>query len=238
MRLGLGLGMSAPVINLSDPFYSSLVLLVPFEGADESTTYTDFSATPDVLTGGGGAKIDTARHVDGALLLNGTSSGSRVTTTANCGVGTGAFTMEAYVRPTAAQTGRIFSAQSSGSPNAVAALRTDSAGSITALLRDSSGAGLMVMTSTTGIVAMNDTQEYHIAWTRDGSGNNTIWLDGASVATASSSTNPNATRLYFIGALDDTQERFAGTIRWARVSEGVCRYTSTFTPPSIPFPLS
>lgn len=222
---------------LSDPFYSSLVLLVPFEGADESTTYTDYSGTPDTLTGSGGAKIDTARHANGALLLNGTSSGSRVTTTAKCGVGTGAFTMEAYVRPTAAQTGRILSAQNASLPNAVAALRTDSTGSITALLRNSSGGGLMVMTSSTGIVAMNDTQEYHIAWTRDGSGNNTIWLDGVSVATASSSTNPNASRDYWIGALNDTQERFAGTIRWLRVSEGVCRYTGTFTPPGIPYPL-
>jgi hypothetical protein len=222
----------------TDPYFSSVILLASFEGADESTTFTDYSGSPGTLTGGGGAKIDTARYGGGSLLLNGSSSGSRVSFSKNCNIGTGQFTLEAYIRGTAAQTGRIFSAQNSSTPNAVAALRVDAAGSLTSLLRNSAGTGLQVLTSATGLVATNDTTEHHVAWTRDASNLVTIWLDGVSVASGTSATNPNASRPYYLGALDNTQERFAGSSRWERITEGVCRYAATFTPPSMPFPTS
>jgi hypothetical protein len=218
----------------TDPDFASVILLAPFE----SPSFVDLSPSPGTLTGGGGASIDTTRYAAGALLLNGTSSGSRVSFNKNCQVGTGQFTLEAYVRPTAAQTGRVFSAQDTNFPNAVLALRVDSGGSITSILRNSGGTGTQVLTSSTGLVAMNDTTLHHIAMTRDGSNSVNIWHNGTSVASGSSSTDPNAGRAYFIGAQDNTQERFAGIIRWARITEGVCRYTGTFTPPSMPYPTS
>ena len=212
-------------------------LLVSFEGADESTTFTDLSPSPGTLTGGGGAKIDTAIYPNGALLLNGTSSGSRVTSSKVAAVGTGAFTLESYIRPTLDQYGRIISAQDSGTPNALLQFRVNPGGSVTGWIRSSAGTGSTVITSSSGLVQMDGSAEYHVAFTRDGSGNMNLWLDGVSVASGTATTNPDASRPYYIGAFDNTQERFAGNIRWVRVTEGVCRYESSFTPPSIPYPI-
>lgn len=232
----LGGADAPPASAPTDPYWANVKMLASFEGANGSTTFTDLTGS-GTLTGSGGAAIDTTYNANGDLKLLGGSS-SRVTSSKISTVGAGQFTWEAYVRPTSAVTGRIISAQNSLSPNAVIAYRTNSNGSITALMRNSSGSGLIVLTSASGLVDMTGTTEHHIAFTRDASNNVTLWLDGVNVATAVSATNPDASRVFYFGAFDNTQELFAGHIRWGRVTEGVCRYTATFTPPAIPYPTS
>lgn len=216
-----------------DPFFSNVKLLLHL-----NSSFID-SGPGFVQTGGGSAAISSTRSKFGgsSLFLDGSTSGSRLTSTAQCGFGAGQVTVEAWVRPTVDQTGRIVSAQDSVSPPPVFALRVDTGGGVTAILRDNGGGGLMVLTSTSsGLVAMNDTAWHHVAFTRDGSNVCTLWVDGVSAASTTSSTNPNAARPYFIGAFDNTQELFAGYIDDLRITEGVCRYTATFTPPATAFP--
>lgn len=236
-QIMLGLGAAAGGGG-GDPYWTNVKLLASFEGADESTTFVDLTGS-GTLTGSGGAKIDTGHFPNGALLLDGTSSGSRVTSSKASSVGTGPFTWEAYIRPTAAQTGRIISAQDSAAPNAVLSFRVNADGSMTWLFRNAGGAGLSVVSSAAGLIAMDGSSEYHVAIDRDGSSSVRMYIAGSVVAGPTTvTTNPDNSRQFFIGAFDNTQERFAGNIRWARVTEGVARYGGAFTPPTIPFPTS
>lgn len=219
-----------------DPSFSSVKLLLPFDGANGATTTTDLSSSPATVSMLSGASLSTTRFKYGtaSALFDGVNDS--VTTNRATTIGAGAFTLEAHVRPTGAQTGRIISSQSSVTPNAVIAFRVDSTGAITALMRNVDSSGLLVLTSATGLVAMNDTAWYHVAVTRGAANRIDIWLDGVSVANGTSAVVASSNS-YVAGSFDSNQEFFKGYIDNVRVTE-VCRYTGTFTPPTAAYPTS
>lgn len=221
--------MSVPA---GDSWRSQTSLLVSCEGSNGSTTFTDQSPTPATITAEGGAAITTANAAGGAVSLNGSTKD--LVTNRNAVIGSGAFTLEAYIRPTSAVTGRILSAQSPSSVNEVLALRTDSDGKLTCILRNTAGTVLTLQSAASQIV-MNGTVEYHLSVTRDASGVVTLWLDGVSKASATATQSPDGGRPWYIGSFGNNQEFFAGEIRWARVTLA-CRYTAAFVPPPPPLP--
>jgi hypothetical protein len=222
-----------------DSSYGNVKLLLDLDGTNGSTTYTDFSSSPATMTGAGGASISTTRSVYGgaSLFLDGING--RVNSNRQIAIGANAFTLEAHIRPTGAQTGRIVSAQNSTTTNAVFSFRADSTGALSLTLRNSAGGGTVTLTTATGLIAMNDTVFPHVAVTRDGSGRIDIWINGTSVANTTSTTNPDlAGNTYMIGSQYASAEWFKGYIDNLRLTEGVCRYTSTFTPPAAAYPHS
>jgi PKD repeat protein len=220
----------------SDPFFSNVRLLLHLDGANGSVVFTDTSVPPASVSQGGSAAISTARSRFGgaSLFLDGVDDWLQ--TTRGQSIGSGQFTLEAFIRPTAAQTGRIISSQSAFTPLPAIAIRVDSNGGLTFLIRDSGGGGLLVLSSAPGLVAMNDSAWYHVAATRNAANRIDIWLDGANVASATSSTSPASAPQYVIGVFGSGQEHFAGYIDEVRITEGVCRYNAPFTPPTAPFP--
>lgn len=227
-----------------DPNFASVTLLLHCDGTNGSTTITDSSSSPATCTANNGAAISTTQSKFGgaSLFLDGTNDVVTTNRDNTASIGTGAFTLECWIRATGAQTGRMISAQVAGTTNPVIAFRVDSGGSLTFIIRNNAGTGLLVLTSSTGLVAMNDTQWYHAAATRDGSNNVNIWLDGSSVASSTSSTNPSGGGNWCIGNQFGTAggaaEYFKGYIDDVRITPGVCRYTGTFTPPTAAFPNS
>jgi hypothetical protein len=220
---------------LTDPSYVSNVLLDLWQGTNGATTFTDNAATPATLTGTNGAALSTAKKLTGgttSLLLNGTNQ--HVTTDKACAIGTGLFTWDTNFVPTSAATGRLISSQNSGLPNAIATLRVESTGAIRFLMRSAAGGTLFDIQSSTGLLTMNGTVAYHGRVTRDGSNRIDIWLDGTSVANGTSAINPNppAGTFYNYGSQYASAEWFAGYILAGRVAEGVCRNTTSFTPPT------
>lgn len=221
-----------------DPFYSVTDIISDMDGTNGQTTFTDFSATPATLSSNNSAAISTTQSKFGgaSLLLNGTNQ--YVSSNRQINIGTGSFTLEAHIRPTAAQTGRFFSAQNSSSTNAVLAFRVDSTGSLTLILRNSGGTGTLVLTSATSLIAMNDTVWNHVAATRDIANSNRIdlWINGVSVANNTSGTNPDlAGNMWGIGSQYGSGEFFKGYIDNPRITRA-CRYTATFTPPTSAYP--
>tara|TARA_B100001057_G_scaffold499081_1_gene608423 strand:- start:458 stop:2527 length:2070 start_codon:yes stop_codon:yes gene_type:complete len=236
-------GPVSPEVTLGtvngDEYFNSVTLLTRFDGADGATEATDLSNTPATITFGAGAVIKTNQSKFGgaSLYLNG-SSNSYVRTNRVQNIGTGEFTLEAWIRPAASNTMRIISSQDLVNTQAVLTLRVNSDGALACFLRDkTSGAPTVYFFSAPGLVAMDGSKWHHAALTRDQSSKLTLWLDGTAVATQTSNANPTGnSNAYDIGHFDISQERWTGHIDEVRITEGVCRYTEAFTPPTQPFP--
>jgi hypothetical protein len=222
----------------SDADYASVVLLLACDGTNGSTTLTDNSGSPATPTCQNGAALSTTQKKFGtaSLFLDGTND--YVQTGRGQGIGSGQFTLEAHVRCTGAVDGRVISSQDSSTVNPVIFLRTNSDGSVTVILRNSAGGGTFVLSSAASLITMNDSTWYHLATTRDGSNRVDIWIDGVSVANGTSGTSPAGAAPYVLGSQYGSGEFFQGYIDNVRITEGVCRYTGTFTPPAAAYPTS
>lgn len=221
-----------------DPSFASVVLLLPCDGTNGSTTIPDLSNSGSTQVAANGAALSTVQKKFGTASLEFDGVNDYVTTTVTPGVGSGPFTMEAHVRCAAAQTGRVVSAQSLSTPNAVIAFRVDANGAITFILRNNGGTGTVVLSTAAGAVTTDNSAWQHVAVTRDGSNRIDIWVDGVSQANTTSSTSPAGAPSYELGSQNAGGEFYCGFVDNVRITEGVCRYNSTFTPPTAAYPTS
>lgn len=84
-----------------DPYWSNVVLLSGFEGADGSASFTDESSYARTITAVGSAQIDTAQSKYGAsslLCASATSDGITCADSADFEIGSGSFTVEGFFR--------------------------------------------------------------------------------------------------------------------------------------------
>jgi hypothetical protein len=140
-------------------------------------------------------------------------------------MGTGDFTMEAWINfPSASSYRHIFSTRpNSGSSSANGSLTVNSSNGITWY---TSG---FIIDYTTNI---GTNQWIHVAISRSGT-TLRVFINGAIVGTATNSDNLTGSTLT-IGANGDGSETFNGYISNARVVKGTAVYTSAFTPPTAP----
>lgn len=227
-------GTSGPV---TDPYFSSVKTLLHFNGANLSTTITDSEGTPKTFTANSGAKISTAlsQYGGSSLLLNGTSDYVSTPDSADFAFGAGDFTVEAWVRPSAAVSSLQIICGQWGS--------TDLGWNLAL----SSGNSLVLETSTTGLYqvprdlvsagGVAPTGSFtHVAMTRLGN-LYTLWAGGVSVGTLTiTGTLFDSSLAMTIGASAVSGNFFAGNIDDLRITKGVARYTTTFTPPPQQFP--
>ncbi|RYE41603.1 MAG: LamG domain-containing protein [Hyphomicrobiales bacterium] len=209
----------------SDPFFSSVVALLHMDGTNGSTTFTDQKG--HTFSAGGSAALTTAQQKFGtaSLDLNGTNAYITTPTSTDWDFGSGDFTIEAWVRITAAQRGAIYHRGTS----AQLYLEIE-AGRTLRLLANS---GTYVVAST-ALIALNTWT--HVAGTRNG-GFIDVFVGGVKQSPVAISGSINAsTDPMRIGADVVNARRVAGQIDDVRVTKGVCRYTATFTPPAAPFP--
>lgn len=205
-----------------DPFFSSVSLLVNADGqANASTTILDKSPLGQTLTASN-ASVSTSVVKFGSGSLNLTAASSRVDTASNSAnnVGTGDFTIEAWVHPSAVQNA------SWGAIYVFGPVNDDGLYQLDDTLRFYRGGTVLVIVS-----ALSANVWTHVAATR-ASGTLRIFVDGV----ASSSTTltydfaRNAGR---IGANLSGGEVFNGYVDDLRLTKGVARYTGNFTPPGI-----
>lgn len=90
-----------------------------------------------------------------------------------------------------------------------------------------------VICSTTN--AYNDNAWHHVAVTRTSAGAVTIWVDGVADGTGTLSTTPMGTGAIIIGNQTGQTRYWSGYIDEIRITNGIARYTATFTPPSAAF---
>ncbi|GER21447.1 LamG domain-containing protein [Variovorax boronicumulans] len=206
----------------SDPDFASVTLLCHMDSAAGSAL-TDVKS--HTLTLAGGAAIDNTnkKYGAGSVLF---PNGGRVSVGASSDWSmTGDFTIEAWANWNSSPAGSdIFNLPGDW-----------------VVGRDSTGRLYLYHTafhiqSAASSVALN--AWYHVALTRSGT-TMTLWLNGTSVGTYTFAGTVGSNSVWYIGAFDGAgSESMQGNIDDFRLTKGVARYTSAFTPPAAAFPNS
>lgn len=223
----------------SDPYWSNVVALLHFDGADGATSIVDNSNNPLSFSAHGTASLNTSTKKFGSssLFLDGSSwISSSYSSKLDL---PGDFTIETFAYLTSGSGVQV-----------IVSRQQDDGVSMAMQLRVNSGKAEFVMRSindqTVYVLASPSTiptsQWVHLAASRSGSDVG-LFVDGLEVASVTSSANlSNATHGILVGANDGNNPGSSGWLNGyvdeLRITKGVARYTSNFTPPTAPFPNS
>lgn len=238
MGLGLALGLAwsegfAP--PATDPNFSSVSLLLHFDGGNGSTTFTDSSSAPKTVT-----PINTSlttavkKYGTASAYFNGVNAFASVPDDAGFDVGAGAFCTEGWVNPEVAVTTRmnIFYQFDGTSGFGVAILDT---GKLRAFVQNAVNGVVFVGP---GPTTVPDNVWSHWALTCDGT-TLRLFLNGvleASAARPSSGVGNSSAPLEIGAETAGAARQFKGWMDDFRFTKGVARYTANFTPPTAAFP--
>lgn len=232
-------------LGLSDPNFSSVVLLLHMDGANGSTTFIDNSSNAFTVTPLADAKISTAQSKFGgaSAAFDGTGDALSLADSEAWNLGGSSFTIECwlYTTSTAASFGIASQRGTATSNHAWSFLW--SVASTAMQFRYTSGGSTETARSWTWTPAINTW--YHVAVSRDSVANEwRFFVDGTQVGTpqAGSTTIFNAAKPLLIGAVNNNTTTTSpssvlnGYIDDFRLTKGVARYTANFTPPAAAFP--
>ena len=220
---------SWPVIN-DDPYFANVSLLLRGDGTNGSTTIVDGSSSPKTITTYGNAQISTAQSQYGGSSIYFDGAGDFLSAGASSDfvLGTADFTVECWARI---------------SYTAYAAIVTMTDVGITTdewLLGFSNTANQMsfgINGSGQAIVGANYSSYLntwtHIAACRSGS-TLRLFFNGVQQASVTNTTNFSANKTLFFGRRYTDNSTFGnlnGYIDDFRITKGVARYTSNFSPP-------
>jgi hypothetical protein len=208
-----------------DIHFFNTSLLLKFDGSNNSTTFTDSSTNNVSITRNGSPVISTAQSKFGgsSALFNG-SSYLQMPASNNYNFGTGDFTIEFWLYLLSQGTGgysHYFS---------VVDQPTFTFKSYSGYYYFYANSNTQVLTSSAPV--LNSWQ--HIALVRNGTSLR-IYVNGvvAGSSTISSSTAYGANGASIIGAANQAPNEFLnGYLDDFRITKGVARYTSNFTPPA------
>jgi hypothetical protein len=218
----------------SDP---NTVLLLHMDGTDGSQTFVDSSVAVHSVTARGNAQIDTTESKFGGAsgLFDGSGDYLSIPDSADWVFGTGDFTVDFWVKRNSIGirqliVGQLASNGADGSASFIVEFRADNTVAV-----DFSISGTFQSFASTATIA--DTANWHhLALVRSG---NTLYLyiDGTQAATRAVSTamTDSSSSLSVGRAGDFNAYYFNGWIDELRISKGVARWTSNFTPPTSPY---
>ncbi len=187
------------------------------------------NAAENVLETVGNAQISTSvkKYGTGSIAFDGTGDWLLVPDEANLRMGTGNFTVEAWVYLSA--TGSARGLVGKGTSTTGWLLSTNSSDQVVFTY------GSTTLTSSSALSANTWT---HVAVVREGTGTNQtkIYIGGSLVATGTVATDFNQTNPMYIGADRTGGSALNGYIDDLRITKGFARYTAAFTPPTAAFP--
>ena len=226
---------------VGDSNFDKVELLLPFDGADDATSTTDESDSNHTVTFNGSADISTAQSKFGGSSLyigGGSSNWVVIAGSTDFNFGTDDFTIECWIYRNGTSYGFVF--ETRGGEDTTG---TDGIG----LYMGSGGNDeIGVAVNRSNVILINqdhqtNDQWQHFAVVREGS-TMTLYIDGTARGTGSNSTDFNRTRPIRIGNLHNASSDggygFPGYIDDFRVTKGLARYTSNFTPSSAAHPTS
>jgi hypothetical protein len=226
-----------------DPYlYTNTVLLLKGDGANGSTTILDSSKVaggPKTVTAVGNAQISTAiadpfgNSTRGVIAFDGT--GDRLTTPSDSAFafGTADFTVEAWIRES-----------SRGQYASLLEIGPHLGSGIIFLTNGGNNVNGNIGVYANGFIGLQAAGPLnswnHVAYVR-ASGQLVCYVNGVGGAPASLTNNFTNTTTITIGSKDGGSPvgpvyDLSGYIDDLRITKGVARYTSNFTPPTAPFP--
>jgi hypothetical protein len=209
--------------------YTSLYIQ---EAANGVTTFTDGSASPYAMTGSGDIEHSSADYKFGSTSIKTDNTGDYITVTspgASLDFGTGDFTVDLWIKPTGTHQmwDGILELGAHNIGSAGYGIWWDDDGMIRTHFASTT------INSADGAIALNAWQ--HIASVRNGTAYN-LYVDGISVASGTNSTSlacaGNGVKL--LTTVHQTDRSWAGYTDAFRISKGIARWTSNFTPPTTP----
>jgi hypothetical protein len=215
--------------NPVDLFRSQVSLLLHGDGANGSTTITDNSPTPKTVTAVGNAQISTVQSKFGgsSIELDGTGDYALIPSNLAFQFGSGNFTIEAWAYPRSfgdykaivsnmqlGETSWAFTFMSNG----VLRFQTYNAS---------------IASTSSNAVTLNEWS--HVAVTRINN-NFTVFVNGTQQGTGTVTNAFSLLSNVSVGGDLITANYFNGYIDDLRITKGIARYTTNFTPPTAPFP--
>lgn len=217
--------MMAAADSGGDPHWANVVSLLHFDGSDGSTTFVDEKGK--TWSAGADAKLSTTNPKFGSACLTLDGVGDYITagSHADFAFGTGDFTIEGWFRiegDTGANQFLFVFGPNYG------------------VYRSNSNGLLAVWNGSTNVTApagsMGIGAYEHIAMSRNGS-TLRLFKGGSLLGSTSDSTNFTAAAIY-LSFYPSLSRWVNGRVDDFRVTKGIARYTSNFTPPTSPFPNS
>ena len=223
----------------SDPYFSNVSLLLHMDGVDGSTVFADNSSAVRPVSAHGAAIISTAQSKYGGAsgLFQGVN-GTYISTPASDRFDfSGDFTIEFFLR-IAATPGVAFGLMTRRSSTAFYSPFNIEVTNSRQIRAQVSLSGASWTTAVTAEV-LSVNVWHHVAVGRS-EGSLLVHADGVLSASADATARalmPSSDQVV-IGAASPTEYALNGNMDELRITKGVCRYVSNFTPPSAPFPNS
>jgi hypothetical protein len=216
----------------TDPDFASVSLLLPFDGADGSTTFTDVSSNSLTVTAVGDAEISTAQSKWGTGSLRTTRSTGGVSLPSSSVLQLdGDFTVEFWIYALQ-DRGRLVKFLGSIARMDINQNSTAEIGANAYKVYLHNGGVELIDNVAIGLVKE---EWHHVALTRSGT---TLRLFGGGTLYATR-THASTFTLVDICRTDAvTSINLDGHIDDFRVTKGIARYTANFTPPTAAFPTS
>lgn len=218
----------ANYVSQSDPYFSSVTLLLLMNGADNSQSITDSASSPNTITAVGNAKLSAGDSKFGgtSAYFDGTGDYFSAPSSSNFAFGTGDFTIEFWLKTTDSSCA-ILDNYTSGTN-----------GSWQVFISTSGTLQFWKSASAvkTSIAIVNDGAWHHVAIVR-ASGGVAFYIDGTvDGATVSVTDNFNyLANPFAVGAQVATRNAaydYLGYLDDIRITKGVARYTANFIPPT------
>ncbi len=231
-NIGVGCNNSNIAVNVTetvlDSNYNNVALLINGNGTNGSTSIIDSSSNSNTVAAFGNSQISNVQSKFGGSSVYFDGSGDYFQTATNAGLalGSGAFTIEAWVRPANTTAGYrgIVGDNVYSDANGFALYQNG-----TAIEIWFGGSPATRIINATNCLTAGEYQ--HIAWTRSSTGVNRLFVNGVQRGgDSTNSTNLTATTLR-IGrvASGSSLYDFNGYIDDLRITKGVARYTSDFS---------
>lgn len=210
--------MFFPIIG--DPYFDSVILALPMDGANNSTQFPNYSLTPKTITRSGSAKIKTTLGYPAAYFVTGTGDYLTISSHADFAIGTGGYTVEMYIVILDAGASNYIIDVRPGSNGAYPMIYTQN-GYIhfyfNSAERISSGAGVISANTLT-----------HVALCRSGSSTR-LFVNGTQVGSTYTDSSSIPQVAWSIGKFYSGASFYNGYIRDFIVTRAA-KYTANFTP--------
>ena len=216
-------------------------LMLHCDGSNGSTTFTD--EIGKTITPVGNAQISTAQYKFGgaSALFDGTGDYLTIPDNEDFNYGSGDVTIDFWVRWNTLGNSPFFQ-QSNSTSGYVLKWSVYYDNTISSLVWSGHNPSDTPITWISKSFTPTINTWYHIAFVKSGT-IFTIFVNGVSLGTSTSSAElPNVTSLLYIGTFYDTpilacSHYHNGYLDEMRISKGIARWTSDFTPPTGPYPL-